>query len=282
MQEAEDRSWFFLGLLEDGFPALSDAFIALGALSMEQLVVHDNNWPVKSRTCHPLTSSRRSQQLKCGKPHYEVNSIPLHLCKMTPCQKCTDCLHIVYIGHAKMCKMVSVSKCAKWLHVQNAQIVFMSHQIFIIILSRLMKHASLSALPLTTFLKIVILSSKICLSDSHVMLPRLHWKYTLMTSKTLSIPLYNCSSNLSSLEMIVLPKEIPRNGWLLFLTGPMNHFHFHTCQVFFQAFYRLLLTRHLALSNSLPPTLAGNPSPFLLTWYSNNVMDSRPSANPLS
>ncbi|KIM65726.1 hypothetical protein SCLCIDRAFT_8157 [Scleroderma citrinum Foug A] len=67
-----DCSWFSLGLLEDGFPALSDAFIALGALSMEQLVVCGDNWPVESRTCRPLTSSRRSQQLMYGKAHYKA------------------------------------------------------------------------------------------------------------------------------------------------------------------------------------------------------------------
>jgi len=93
-----DRSWLSLGLLADGFPALSDAFIALGALSMEQLVVQSDSWPVDSQACCPLTSSKRSQQLTYGKAHYEVSPVTFLLCKTTACAKCT-----------------------KWLLVQNAQ-----------------------------------------------------------------------------------------------------------------------------------------------------------------
>ena len=83
-----DRSWLSLGLLADGFPALSDAFIALGALSMSQLVVRSDSWPVDSQACCPLTSSKRSQQLTYGKAHYEVSPVTFLLYDMTARAKC--------------------------------------------------------------------------------------------------------------------------------------------------------------------------------------------------
>jgi hypothetical protein len=68
-----DRSWLSLGLLNDGFPSISDAFIAHGALTTGSLILRCANWPVDSTTRTPLTSSRRSQQLTYGNAHYEVN-----------------------------------------------------------------------------------------------------------------------------------------------------------------------------------------------------------------
>lgn len=67
-----DRSWLSLGLLNDGFPSLSDSFIAHGSLSTGQLTVRTDGWPIEARTCRPLTSSKRSQQLTYGNDSYEV------------------------------------------------------------------------------------------------------------------------------------------------------------------------------------------------------------------
>ncbi|KAI6035841.1 hypothetical protein EDC04DRAFT_2897621 [Pisolithus marmoratus] len=67
-----DRAWLLLGLLSDGFPALSDTFIAHGALSMGQVTVRRHEWPVEAETQRPMTSSKRAQQLTYGEAHYEA------------------------------------------------------------------------------------------------------------------------------------------------------------------------------------------------------------------
>ncbi|KAI6043194.1 hypothetical protein EDC04DRAFT_2600374 [Pisolithus marmoratus] len=67
-----DRAWLSLGLLSDGFPALSDTFIAHGALSMGQVMVRQHEWPVEAETQWPMMSSKWAQQLTYGKAHYEA------------------------------------------------------------------------------------------------------------------------------------------------------------------------------------------------------------------
>lgn len=72
-----DRAWLSLGLLIDGFPALSDAFIARNALFSGQITVRQDCWPVDRSTRRPLTSSQRSQELTYGSEHFEVCLCPL-------------------------------------------------------------------------------------------------------------------------------------------------------------------------------------------------------------
>ncbi|KAI6020606.1 hypothetical protein EDC04DRAFT_2939600, partial [Pisolithus marmoratus] len=67
-----DRMWLSLGLLNDGFPALSDTFIAHGALGMGMITIHHDSWPVEAGTRRPLTSSKRAQQLSYGHAQYEA------------------------------------------------------------------------------------------------------------------------------------------------------------------------------------------------------------------
>ncbi|KAI5996096.1 hypothetical protein EDC04DRAFT_2612806 [Pisolithus marmoratus] len=67
-----DWAWLSLGLLSDGFPALSDTFIAHGALLMGQVMVRRHEWPVEAETRRPMTSSKRAQQLTYGEAHYEA------------------------------------------------------------------------------------------------------------------------------------------------------------------------------------------------------------------
>lgn len=67
-----DRSWLSLGLIKDGFPCLSDAFLAHGGLLLGELTVHSTGWPIDLKTHRPLTSSKRSQQLTYGDAFYEV------------------------------------------------------------------------------------------------------------------------------------------------------------------------------------------------------------------
>ena len=67
-----DRSWLSLDLIKDGFPCLSDAFLAHGGLSLGELTVRSTGWPIDSKTRRPLTSSKRSQQLTYGEAFYEV------------------------------------------------------------------------------------------------------------------------------------------------------------------------------------------------------------------
>ncbi|KAI6043289.1 hypothetical protein EDC04DRAFT_2600330 [Pisolithus marmoratus] len=66
-----DWAWLLLGLLSDGFPALSDTFIAHGALSMGQVTVRWHEWPVEAETWQPMMSSKWAQQLTYGEVHYE-------------------------------------------------------------------------------------------------------------------------------------------------------------------------------------------------------------------
>ncbi|KAI6040027.1 hypothetical protein EDC04DRAFT_2602772 [Pisolithus marmoratus] len=72
MLELMDWAWLSLGLLSDGFPALSDTFIAHGALSMGQVTVRRHEWPVEAETRWPMTSLKRAQQLTYGEAHYEA------------------------------------------------------------------------------------------------------------------------------------------------------------------------------------------------------------------
>ncbi|KAI6016457.1 hypothetical protein BKA83DRAFT_4545281 [Pisolithus microcarpus] len=67
-----DRAWLSLGLINDGFPVLSDMFIAHGALQQGDIMVRRQSWPVEAETCRPMTSSKRSQQLTYGEAHYEA------------------------------------------------------------------------------------------------------------------------------------------------------------------------------------------------------------------
>ncbi|KAI6008094.1 hypothetical protein BKA83DRAFT_4506125 [Pisolithus microcarpus] len=70
-----DRAWLSLGLINDGFPVLSDMFIAHGALQQGDIMVRRQSWPVEAETCRPMTSSKRSQQLTYGEAHYEVRAL---------------------------------------------------------------------------------------------------------------------------------------------------------------------------------------------------------------
>ncbi|KAI5995892.1 hypothetical protein EDD15DRAFT_2195367 [Pisolithus albus] len=67
-----DRTWLSLGLIHDGFPCLSNAFIAHGSLTNGQLTVRADGWPTDPSTHRPLTSSRRCQELTYGSDHYKV------------------------------------------------------------------------------------------------------------------------------------------------------------------------------------------------------------------
>ncbi|KAI6044350.1 hypothetical protein EDC04DRAFT_2599410 [Pisolithus marmoratus] len=58
-----DCAWLSLGLIQDGFPCLSNTFLAHGSLRSGQIIMHSNSWPVKLATHCPLTSSKRCQEL---------------------------------------------------------------------------------------------------------------------------------------------------------------------------------------------------------------------------
>ncbi|KAG2029409.1 hypothetical protein BDR03DRAFT_1018433 [Suillus americanus] len=67
-----DRAWISLGLIHDGLPCISDAFISNASLVINKVVIRQDEWPVDRQTRRPLTSSRRSQELTYGKDHYEA------------------------------------------------------------------------------------------------------------------------------------------------------------------------------------------------------------------
>ncbi|KAI6010564.1 hypothetical protein EDC04DRAFT_2610141 [Pisolithus marmoratus] len=54
-----DRAWLSLGLIQDGFPCLSDTFLAHGSLQSGQIIM----WS---------TSSKRCQELTYGQDHYKI------------------------------------------------------------------------------------------------------------------------------------------------------------------------------------------------------------------
>lgn len=68
-----DRAWISLGIIHDGLPSISDAFVAYGSLNTGKLVIRQELWPVDQDTRRPLTSSRRTQELTYSKEHYEVS-----------------------------------------------------------------------------------------------------------------------------------------------------------------------------------------------------------------
>ncbi|KAG9309436.1 hypothetical protein JVU11DRAFT_10690 [Chiua virens] len=61
-----------LGIVNDGFPCISDNFICHGSMAMGKLVVVIDGWPVDKKTRRPLTASRRVQQLTFGNTYYEA------------------------------------------------------------------------------------------------------------------------------------------------------------------------------------------------------------------
>ncbi|KAG2063879.1 hypothetical protein BDR04DRAFT_1163227 [Suillus decipiens] len=67
-----DRAWISLGIIHDGLPSISNAFVAYGSLSTGKLVIRQELWPVDQDTRRPLTSSRRTQELTYSKEHYEA------------------------------------------------------------------------------------------------------------------------------------------------------------------------------------------------------------------
>ncbi|KAG2146603.1 uncharacterized protein EDB93DRAFT_1250884 [Suillus bovinus] len=67
-----DRSWISLGIIHDGLPSISDAFVAYGSLNTGKLVIRQELWPVDQDTRRPLTSSRRTQELTYSKEYYEA------------------------------------------------------------------------------------------------------------------------------------------------------------------------------------------------------------------
>ncbi|KAI6009795.1 hypothetical protein EDC04DRAFT_2906437 [Pisolithus marmoratus] len=68
-----DHAWLSLGLIQDGFPCLSNTFLAHGSLQSGQIIMQSNSWPVKLATHHPLTSSKQCQELTYGQDHYKVS-----------------------------------------------------------------------------------------------------------------------------------------------------------------------------------------------------------------
>ncbi|KAI6038253.1 hypothetical protein EDC04DRAFT_2604167 [Pisolithus marmoratus] len=67
-----DHAWLSLGLIQDGFPCLSNTFLAHGSLRSGQIIMHSNSWPVELAMHHPLTSSKRCQELTYGQDHYKI------------------------------------------------------------------------------------------------------------------------------------------------------------------------------------------------------------------
>ncbi|KAI6008566.1 hypothetical protein EDC04DRAFT_2907060 [Pisolithus marmoratus] len=67
-----DCAWLSLGLIQDGFPCLSDTFLAHGSLQSGQIIMWSNSWPVELVTHHPLTSSKQCQELTYGQDHYKI------------------------------------------------------------------------------------------------------------------------------------------------------------------------------------------------------------------
>lgn len=88
-----DRAWLSLGLLIDGFPALSDAFIAHNALFAGQIAVRQDYWPVDRSTRRPLTSSQRCQELTYGPEYFEVCLCPPFAVFSSPWKLSHSCFH---------------------------------------------------------------------------------------------------------------------------------------------------------------------------------------------
>ncbi|KAI5987134.1 hypothetical protein EDC04DRAFT_2614925 [Pisolithus marmoratus] len=67
-----DHAWLSLGLIQDGFPCLSNTFLAHGSLWSGQIIMRSNSWPVELAMHCPLTSSKRCQELTYGQDHYKI------------------------------------------------------------------------------------------------------------------------------------------------------------------------------------------------------------------
>ncbi|KAF8833578.1 hypothetical protein BDN67DRAFT_985937, partial [Paxillus ammoniavirescens] len=68
-----DRAWLSLGIINDGLPCLSDAFVVHASLlANSPVILRTHGWPVSVATRRPLTSSRRGQEMSYGNDHYQA------------------------------------------------------------------------------------------------------------------------------------------------------------------------------------------------------------------
>lgn len=68
-----DRLWLSKGLVDQGFPALSDILHLAGSYGNDPVITVDK-WPRHPRTGIPLVASERAQALTFGVPHFNVSS----------------------------------------------------------------------------------------------------------------------------------------------------------------------------------------------------------------
>lgn len=78
-QKLMNRALLALGIIHDGFPTISDAYLSFGDLSHKRVLVHTSQWPQNSSTMRPLMCSQRSQERTYDERHYQVSATFVHL-----------------------------------------------------------------------------------------------------------------------------------------------------------------------------------------------------------